>query len=303
MFSLLGAEWMSRISLSCFAFSYAITMILEISRLFFRVPVRWAVIVFITVAGLFAHATYLWLKMSQTEVGTPVASWQQWCLIASLGLAVIYLVIALRRPENAFGVFFLPVVLSLILIAMAADDTVGFSGSESTTWAMVHGISLLAGTITVALGFVAGIMYLIQAYRLKHKLPPRAGFRLPSLEWLQNCNRRTLWVSTGLLAVGLLSGIIMNIQRHAESADGIPWTNAAVVSSAALFIWLIATSVFEYVYRPARQGKKIAYLTIASFVFLALVLSFVILSDHASENPGTTTGTNESPVAQQEAEV
>lgn len=297
MFSLLGAEWMSRISLSCFAFSYAITMILEISRIFFRVPVRWAVIVLITVAGLFAHGTFIWLKMNTADGGTPVASWQQWCLIVSLGLAIIYLIIALRRPENAFGVFFLPVILALILIAMAADDTTGFDKTHTTTWSAIHGFSLLAGTISVALGFVAGIMYLIQAYRLKHKLPPRAGFRLPSLEWLQNSNRRTLWLSTALLAIGLLSGIIINIQRHAGSEAGIPWTNAAILSSAALFMWLIATSIFEYVYRPARQGQKIAYLTIASFVFLAFVLTFVILGDHASG----TASTSGVEVSQQEA--
>ena len=299
MFSLLGADWMSRISLSCFAFSYAITMILEVSRIFFRVPVRWAIIVLITIAGLFAHGTFIWLKMKAADGGTPIASWQQWCLIVSLGLAVIYLAIALRRPENAFGVFFLPVILALILIAMAADDATGFDKTNTTTWSAIHGFSLLAGTISVALGFVAGIMYLIQAYRLKHKLPPRAGFRLPSLEWLQNCNRRTLWLSTALLAIGLLSGIIINVQRHSGSEAGIPWTNAAIISSAALFLWLIATSIFEYVYRPARQGQKIAYLTIASFVFLAFVLMFVILGDHASK----TTATNGVKVSQQEADT
>jgi len=69
--------------------------------------------------------------------------------------------------------------------------------------------------------------------------------------------------------------------------------------AAALFLWLIATSIFEYVYRPARQGQKIAYLTIASFVFLAFVLMFVILGDHASN----TTATSGVEVSQQEADT
>ena len=150
-------------------------------------------------------------------------------------------------------------------------------------WGQLHGLALLCGTVVVLLGFVAGIMYLVQSYRLKHKLPPRAGFQLPSLEWLQRINKFALYVSSGLLAVGLLSGIVLNVLKTAGQSGAVPWTDPVVISSGVLLVWLLASSIFEFAYRPAREGRKVAYLTLASFVFLAAVLGFVLFgsSQHA----------------------
>ena len=85
------ASWMTKISLSCFAFSYAIAMILEISRLFFRAPVRILIIIGLTIAGIFAHTVYLWLKFQKDfSGGTPMSSWYDWCLMVSLAVAITY---------------------------------------------------------------------------------------------------------------------------------------------------------------------------------------------------------------------
>ena len=50
---------LSGISITCFAASYAVTLVLEASRLFFRLPVRWIVMILFAAAGLFAHTVYL----------------------------------------------------------------------------------------------------------------------------------------------------------------------------------------------------------------------------------------------------
>jgi hypothetical protein len=273
------AEWLSKITLSCFAFSYLLTMALEISRLFFRVAVRWAIILGMTATGLFAHVMYVWVDVrSGLEVGTvPLADWHAWCVVAALAIAVVYFALAIRRPQNNIGIFLLPLVLALLLAAALVKDTSSFSAQEAfSLWGAIHGIALLAGTVTMTLGFSTGVMYLVQSHRLKKKLTPRQGMRLPSLEWLQHNNSRCLFLSTILLAIGLFSGVIMNIIRQLPLEEGV------VVSSAVLLCWLIAVLVFEYLYKPARQGRKVAYLTVASFVFLALVLGVVILGRHAA---------------------
>ena len=182
-------SWMAKISLSCFAFSYAIAMILEISRLFFRAPIRFLIIIGITIAGIFAHAIYLWLKFQKDfSGGTPMASWYDWCLMVSLAIAITYVIIAIKKNENSVGIFFLPLVLLLILIAMLIKNRDAFTPSEATNvWAITHGISLLLGTSAMIIAFVAGVMYMVHAFRLKKKMPPRVGFRLPSLEWLEQC--------------------------------------------------------------------------------------------------------------------
>ena len=116
----------------------------------------------------------------------------------------------------------------------------------------------------------------MQSYRLKHKLPPREGFRLPSLEWLQRVSERSLFVSVFLLAAGLLSGIILNLVKHGRRDDALPWTDPVVWISGVLLLWLIAVALFNSLYKPSRQGRKVAYLTVASFVFLAMVLGIVL---------------------------
>ena len=45
------------------------------------------------------------------------------------------------------------------------------------------------------------------------------------------------------------------------------WTDPVVQSSAAMLLWLVAAEVFRLVYPAARRGRKVAYLTLASFVF------------------------------------
>jgi ABC-type uncharacterized transport system permease subunit len=282
---------LSGITITCFAASYAVTLGLEITRLFFRLRVRWVVMIGFAAAGLFAHSLYLW-RLTQQELsdvgGVPLSSWYDWCLVVAWVLAATYLGLACRHPENSVGLFLLPLVLVLIAAATQVDEVTPFDREKALGyWGVVHGLMLLLGTVSAALGFAAGLMYLLQSHRLKQKRPPRQGLRLPSLEWSQALNRRSLVISTCLLALGLLSGIVLNLIRHAHQQSSVSWTDPVVLSSAVLFLWLTGATLFESMYKPAREGRKVAYLTLASFVFLGLVLAFVLLGQHGSPDSET----------------
>lgn len=277
---------LSGITITCFAASYGISLIAEASRLLFRAPVRMAVIILFTAAGLLAHSLFL---LARTQVAganiAPLSNWFDWCLIGAWILAAVYFLLAVRRLENAMGVFLLPAVLALIGLAVLLRGQPPFPRDAALGyWRVVHAGSLLLGTVSVLLGLIAGLMYLAQSYRLKNKLPPRPGFRLPSLEWLQRSNKLALVVSTGFLGIGLLAGIVMN---SGAAAGAVRWTDPVVLSSGVLFAWLITATLFEAFYKPARQGRKVAYLTLASFIFLALALVFVLSSRHAAAKPET----------------
>ncbi|MEX1223376.1 MAG: cytochrome c biogenesis protein CcsA, partial [Pirellulales bacterium] len=179
--------------------------------------------------------------------------------------------------------FLLPVVLGLIGVAYLFDDRPFPVNRASQVWGTVHGVSLLLGTVVVILGFIAGVMYLVQSYRLKHKLPPSDRFKLPSLEWLETTINRSIAISTLLLAAGVLSGVILNVAiRVGRGASGLGWNDPVVWTSGLLFGWLMAAWIFSALYRPARQGRKVAYLTFATFGFLVLTLAVVLWapSDH-----------------------
>ncbi|MGE0756232.1 MAG: hypothetical protein AB7F89_07480 [Pirellulaceae bacterium] len=272
------------ITITCFAASYAVALALEVSRIAFQAKARNALMRAFAAAGWLAHTLYLTAHARAELAGgvlIPLSNWHDFCLLAAWVLVGAYLGLSLRRPLFSVGVFLLPLVLALIGIAWMWRGSPSFPmGEAAGYWRTIHGIALLLGTVGVTLGFATGVMHLLQSYRLKHKWPLNPRFRLPSLEWLQRFNREALFLSAGLLAVGLLAGVILNFGNRSGTGGSVPWNHPVVVSSGILFLWLLAVVVFEAVYKPAREGHKIAYLTVASFVFLGMVLYFVLFSKH-----------------------
>lgn len=279
---------LSQVQIVCFAASYSVALALELSRLFLRARIRTIAASGFTIAGLLAHTIYLVMRGTATHQQTPpLSSWYDWLLLVAWGVAAAYLLSTFRRPQAALGIFALPMVLLLIGVAWMFRDVPPFARNQALmAWGLIHGTALLMGVVAVMLGFVAGVMYLVHSYRLKHKLPPRQGLRLPSLEWLQRANKHALIVSSCLLAIGLISGVVLNLVQRQEA---MAWSDPVVGTSGILFVWLVTVLGFEVLYKPAQQGRKVAYLTLASFVFLGLVLGTVLLvpSQHA-QTPSPT---------------
>jgi ABC-type transport system involved in cytochrome c biogenesis permease subunit len=276
--------------ISVIAACYAVALALEVSRLFFRLPVRLAAIVGFTLAGMIALTVHLVLRASlelrELGAGTPLSNWYDWCLMVAWLLAAVYLIDLLRRPRASIGLFMLPAVLALVGLAWLVRHAQPAAVEQAQSiWTTVHVLALLMGTAMVILGFVICVMYLVQSWRLKRKLRPRPGFKLPSLEWLQRTSERALISSCALLASGVLAGVVLNLIHGQQGEAALPWKDPGVVTSSLLLLWVVVAGVFNVVYRPARQGRKIAYLTLANFGFLVLVLGLLLFgpSQHSSQ--------------------
>lgn len=272
-------ELLSRVTMTCFTTSYLVAFVLEATRPWMKLPVRRTVILTFTILGLSLHFVFFVMRAQPTEMteGGLLVSWFDWSLVLAWCLAACYLIYLLRSPRTTVGLFLLPPVLAMIGLAWTLRNAAPFSREEAVgIWRNVHAVAVLAGTVAVLLGFIAGVMYLIQSARLKQKKASREGFRLPTLEGLQRLNRRCLYFSTTALAVGLIAGFVMNLNRWGY----VGWTERGVVFSGVLLLWLVAASLFEWLYKPARTGRKVAYLTLASFGFLVLALAAVLTSPH-----------------------
>ncbi len=270
---------MSGVSTICFAASYAVALALEVSRLLFRSGVRGAVMLGFAGAGLVAHTAFLYYR-ALGEAGAPLSSEQDWYLVAAWVLVVVYLHLAVLHPKAPFGLFLLPLALGFIVAATFLAQTEPLAREPaSKIWGAIHGISIVLATVSVLVGFVAGLMYLGQARRLKHKRPPAGSLRLPSLEWLQWTNGRAIVVSVLMLGLGVLSGMVLNLINIRSETQRLPWNDPVVLSTWLLFFWLLAAVVLSAFHRPARAGHKVAYLTVASFVFLAIMLAVGLLMD------------------------
>ena len=265
----------SGVNMLCFSASYALALMLEFSGLWSRWR-RWAVLG-IASAGLVAHTWFLGQRVALAP-RAPLASHQDWYLLAAWVLALVYLAAKFYHPKSSMGLFLLPAVLALVAGGQFASTTPLATFQAPRLWGRIHGVFLMLGTVAVLLGFLAGLMYLIQSYRLKHKLATGKGLRLPSLEWLERINSRALNAATLFVGGGFFTGVVSRLAQTGKK-NFIPWSDPIVLSLAAMLVWLTVAEVFRLVYPAARQGRKVAYLTMAAFLFLVFVLAVMLLQD------------------------
>jgi len=267
----------SNIHMLCFTASYAIALVLELAGLWIRIGWRRLALLVSVAAGVLAHTWYLGQRVVDMPTA-PLASHHDWYLLAAWALATIYLLALIYYPRQSMGLFLLPAVLALAGASYFASKIPLVAYQTPRIWGRAHGIFLMLGAVAVLLGFLAGLMYLIQSYRLKHKRPTSGRLRLPSLEWLERVNSRSLGAATLFVAGGFFTGVISRL-AHQGGQNFVPWTDPVVLSLTAMLAWLIVAEVFRWVYPAARQGRKVAYLTIVAFVFLLFVLAAITLRD------------------------
>lgn len=258
------------ITVLCFAASYAVALALEIAGLWIRFGWHRVAMVVMAVAGLVAHTLYL--GMHALQGSETLGSAADWYLVVAWVLAATYLSVVFSRPGSAMGLFVLPLVLGLIAVSRWASSEPLAMNEGFHFWSRLHGGLLVAATVTVCLGSLSGLMYLIQSWRLKHKVPPSPRFRLPSLEWLEQVNSRSLGISAILVAGGVISGIVLARLVHRGDADYRLLGDPVVLSLVVMLVWLLLAEMFRVVYPAARRGRKVAYLTLASFGFLVIAL-------------------------------
>ncbi len=293
---------LSGVSIICFAASYALVLAMEISRLLFRSAIRGAIMLAWAGAGLFAHTVFLYYRAVNAG-GAPLSSWQDWDLLAAWLLMLVYLYLLYFHPRTSIGLFLLPLVLGLIAAAAFLANAEPFPREPaSKVWGAIHGSSLMAAAVSMLAAFAAALMYLGQVQRLKHKKPMGQGLRLPSLEWLERINHRAMVIALIMLGIGVLAGMILNLINHRPPADRLPWYDPLVLCALLLFFWLLAVVLISHVYQPARQGQKVVYLSLLSFVLMVIAFAAGLLLDtqHGGKRKHNGTPTTSQPIENEE---
>jgi ABC-type transport system involved in cytochrome c biogenesis permease subunit len=257
-----------RITVFCFAASYGVAFLLELLQLPWPRPVLRLIGTGFGAAGLFAHT--LFLAVQWPELASRYGS----LLFLAWIVAVFYLYGSLHHRQIAWGLFVLPLVLGLIGLAVLlgrtpADPEVRlFSFEGERFWGVVHGALLLLAAVGVCVGFLASVMYLVQARRLRSKALPGRGLKLLSLERLEEMNRRAIVLAFPLLTAGVVVGMAL----LAQAADPVrSWTDPRVLGAAAL--WLVFAVLLYLRYSLHVRGRRVALLTIVAFVLMVVTLA------------------------------
>ncbi len=210
----------------------------------------------------------------------PLSSPYDWYLLAAWMLAAGYLYLTVANPRTPVGLFVLPVVLALIGAAQVSSRAAFPQSPATQVWGAIHGSFNLAASVAVALGAIAGLMWLIQAGRLARKQAPLAGFRMPSLERLAAVTARTPSIAAWTAAAGFVSGIVLNaVNRRRGLMETVPWTDPVVLRMGTLVAWLVVADALAAAARRRPDGPRTgARLALVSLAALTLSILWGLLA-------------------------
>jgi ABC-type uncharacterized transport system permease subunit len=264
--------FLERVTVFCFAASYAVALALELWHLVRPRPIVRYVSIGFGSAGALAHLFYV--AVQPLPVAAPTGS----LLLLALILSIFYVYGSIHHHRLAWGLFVLPLVLGLIVLAELFPTPTQYDGLASLWnllgddegrrfWGTTHFILVLLAAVGISVGFVASVMYIVQAHRLKEKLPPSAGMKLYSLERIEAMNRRAILWAFPLLTAGLGVGMILLVQRGSWAEA---WQSPKILSTIGL--WLVFAVLLYLRYAVHVRGKQAALWTMVAFVFLILAL-------------------------------
>lgn len=274
--------FLAQVQIYCFLMSYAVSLIGEVWLLLRRQSSLARVVVLaFTVAGFLAHTAYL-ITRSQTAGLPPLLSSQQdWLLVLAWIGGLLYLVLLLTHRQLAHGVFMLPAILLLVIVAVfvSRQATGNLDQLALRRLGMFHAASLVLGIAAVVGAAISGLMYLLHHHRLRSRTGWLQRLTLPSLENLTAINRWTVVFSVPCLTIGLVTGFLLIFwSRGIDGSNSIRWTDPTIITT--VIVWVAMIVVLIRVLTSSHQtGKAVAQLSLLSAGFLlTTVLGPMILS-------------------------
>ena len=139
---------LSGVSVSCFLFSYLVVLCMEAGRLFLKLPAKGFFLSAMMAAGFLAHTIFLFNEFGSSQA--LLGNWFQWTVLGAWALSGACLYLTIRNSESSTGLFLIPIILGLIGVAQLLRDSQPFQPQTNVTvWRMIHGVSLLVGTIFI----------------------------------------------------------------------------------------------------------------------------------------------------------
>lgn len=255
---------------ACFGLSYLLAFGLELARLFWPAAGWRVAALALGTAGVFAHSAYL--AVNQPTPAAPYGS----LLFLAWVLALFYLYGTVHYARQAWAVFVLPVVIGLVGLSLALITTADSAAPVSLPawlsgdrfWGAAHGFLLLGAAIGISVGFLASVMFLVQARRVRNKVNPAAVVPMLNLERLETMARHAVNWSFPLLTAGLLVGTLLLRTDHAAPEN---WLSVKVLSTAGL--WVVFGVLLYLRYATNVPARRLAAFQIAAFGLLLVALA------------------------------
>jgi cytochrome c-type biogenesis protein CcsB len=226
----------------------------------------------ITAVGFLFHTVALAAKAAASSSSShpsffEALSFFSWMII------LVFLLVEFRHRIHVLGSFMVPLALMSLISAAALPETVPtLKPVFKTLW--IHVALSMLGAVGFAVGFVAGVMYLIQERLLKSKRFNVLYSKLPALDFLDRLNQQSIVLGFPLLTLGIVTGAISAEFSRGSYMTWNPEQTGAVVTWLFYFVVLLGRLTVGW------RAKRAAYLTVVGFACVILTLVGVVLKGH-----------------------
>jgi ABC-type uncharacterized transport system permease subunit len=218
---------------------------------------RWSMLaVPATVAAALFHFVSLAETLNAAHHRLPIETHEVQSFFALI-LALAFLVVYARYRSVSLGIFVLPIVFILAMLAAFRPGQETFSAPIRTGWIFLHIVLLLAAYAALVVSLLASLLYLIQERRLKSKAAQH--------RWLPPLDTPLETIDQIALKTGLLIGSVI----AQEDFGAKYFSDPKILLTFGLWIAYIAMIFIRRA--SGLRGRRAVYLS----SFVVLVVLFV----------------------------
>jgi len=224
--------------------------------------------------AVFAHFLYL-IARGWTEGHLPLASVYDFLSATALALAAVYLYLEMRQGIRTTGIFVLPLVLLIQLVASAYGSMVPVTTPPiNPIWFELHTLAAVLGYGAFFVSAIYGILFLLLYREIKGNRLSFFFTRMPPLETLGRMNVSAASAGLVLLALAILMGI-----GWGKAAGLHPFGDPKTWLTIAAWA-ILAFAVLAY-HRLGWRGPRAVYASLAGFMVLLLSRAVTDLFVHS----------------------
>jgi ABC-type uncharacterized transport system permease subunit len=233
---------------------------------------RWSLLaVPAAVAAAMLHFVSLMETLNAAHHRLPVEAHEVQSLLALI-LALVFLAVFARYRSVSLGVFVLPIIFLLAMLAAFRPGQETFPMPAKTGWLVLHITLLMAAYAALLISLLASVLYLVQERRLKshQRAKPGGGrgwlapFDTP-LETIDQIAQKTLLFGLPCMTAGLLIGSVMALQEDGPAYFSDP----KIVLTFGL--WAAYVAMIFMRKASGLRGRRAVYLS----SFVVMIVLFV----------------------------
>ncbi|HWB32916.1 MAG TPA: cytochrome c biogenesis protein CcsA, partial [Acidobacteriaceae bacterium] len=200
----------------------------------------------------------------------PVEAHEVQSLLALI-LALVFLTVYARYRSVSLGVFVLPIVFLLAMLAAFRPGQETFPMPAKTGWLVLHITLLMAAYAALLVSLLASLLYLVQERRLKSQMKAKPGAARTwrpldtPLETIDQIAQKTLLFGLPCMTAGLLIGSVMALEQDGPAYFSDP----KIVLTFGL--WAAYVAMIFLRKASGLRGRRAVYLS----SFVVMVVLFV----------------------------